>query len=57
MQHWVRSCWARLGDWRLLGAKEELDSPSSTTLTSSWVAVIYGTKARVLFQEGVEMQF
>ena len=57
VQHLVRSCFARLGLWRLLGAKEELERPSSTTLTSSWVAVIYSTKARFLSQEAVQMQF
>ena len=57
VQQLARSCWTRLGFWRLLGAKEELDRPSSTTFTSSWVAVIYSTKARLLFQEAVQLQF
>ena len=44
VQQLARICWTRLGDWRWLGAKEELDSPSSTSFTRGLVAEIYDTK-------------
>ena len=58
MQQLARICWTRLGDWRLLGTREELDSPSSTSFTRGLVAEIYDMEQRFfLFQEGVGMQF
>ena len=57
VQQLARSCWARLGDCWLLGAREESESPSSTSFTSWWVAEIYSTKTRFFIPGGCGMQF